>query len=96
MSTLMQATQIFDDAVSEEMATIMHDFVAAKDATSVADFASALMDSAFEVMPSAAGSSKSPPKANVRSFCIMVWSVDLFLVRVPFELRHVLTSVSAS
>lgn len=74
--SLEKATQIFDDAVSEEMATIMHDFVAAKDATSVADFASALMDSAFEVMPSAAGSSKSPPKANVGMLVVLALALQ--------------------
>ncbi len=54
------------DAVPADVCAAMDVFVGGKDVQAVATFVSALIDSAFEGVPAAAGSSKTPAKANVR------------------------------
>lgn len=66
------------DAVPEDAAAVMHAFVGNKDAQAVANFAAALIDSAFEGVPSVAGSSKSPPKVKVRLRMKETCSLDRF------------------
>lgn len=55
------------EAVPAEVRSAMDEFVGRKDAQAVASFVSALIDSAFQGVPAAAGSSKAPAKANVSS-----------------------------
>ena len=66
MQLSAQITDTPANAVPVDVAAALHAFVAAKDAQAVASFATTLIDSAFESVPSSAGSNKSPPKANVR------------------------------
>mmetsp|Transcript_6666 Transcript_6666/g.19195 ORF Transcript_6666/g.19195 Transcript_6666/m.19195 type:complete len:682 (-) Transcript_6666:259-2304(-) len=68
---LEKVTETPVEAVPAEVRSAMDEFVGRKDAQAVASFVSALIDSAFQGVPAAAGSSKAPAKANVGLLAVL-------------------------